>query len=322
MNNILVTGAQGFLGANLIKVLLQSDVEITALVRDTTLHDALTALNVQEDELNLITGDVENFDAMVRILSRYEIDTVFHLAASSIVSTAKKGPRQAFNTNIMGTVNLLEAARQVGTVTAFVGASSDKAYGDSDILPYTEDFPLNGLHIYPASKAAADIIMRTYYREYGLPVAVTRCANLYGQGDLNFTRIVPKTIRNIIYGDAPILYAGASEFQREFIHVNDAINAYLDIATHIEQAQGEAFNVGTGDVWSIGNLIGFIADAMGFAGPINIEGRAQDFKEISVQCLDSSKLNKLTGFISKYTIENSIASVITWYEHMYSLGRI
>lgn len=202
--NVFVTGCTGLLGSWLTGFLVERKANVIGLIRDSVPRSNLRGRQLDE-MINVVRGDVENYPLMERILNEYEIDTVFHLAAQTIVTIANRNPLSTFEANIKGTWNILEACRKSPTVTRIVVASSDKAYGDQLQLPYDEQTPLEGRHPYDVSKSCSDLICRAYYETYGLPVCVTRCGNFYGGGDLNFNRIVPGTIRSIIKGEAPVI---------------------------------------------------------------------------------------------------------------------
>jgi len=224
--NVFVTGATGFVGSWVIKALVEKGANVIILVRDHKPKSALKYMpDVQSNLGAVITGSITEYRVVERIFNEYEIDTCFHLAAQAIVAAANRSPLSTFESNIKGTWNILEAARNAPLLERMVVASSDKAYGEHDRLPYTEEYCLRALHPYDASKACADILARTYFNTYELPVAVSRCANIYGGGDLNFSRIVPDTIRSIIQGKNPIIRSDGTPV-RDYMYILDAVNAF------------------------------------------------------------------------------------------------
>ena len=218
-----VTGGSGFVGSWLVKRLLDAGADVVCLVRDWIPQSELVRKNWIE-QTKVVRGDVHDRDLMERVLGEFEIDTVIHLAAQTIVTIANRNPISTFETNIAGTWNLLEACRRSPSVQQIVVASSDKAYGDQKLLPYDENAPLEGQHPYDVSKSAADLIAHTYATSYGLPVAITRCGNFYGGGDLNWNRIIPGTIRSVLRGQRPIIRSDG-EYIRDYFYVEDGAAA-------------------------------------------------------------------------------------------------
>ena len=314
MRRILVSGGTGFLGSYLVRKLVEGyDIDhvvvITTNVKNRT---SLDILQVNSPRLKLIGGDVRNYDFLQRLFSEYEFDTVFHLAAQSEVRKCQVNAKLAYDTNISGTVNLLEVARLYGKVTSIVVSSSDKAYGPSSQLPYLEDHHLNGNGVYEVSKSCQDIIARSYSTNYDLPVAVTRCSNLYGGGDTNYSRVIPNTIRRIRENKSPVIWTGAREFVREFLYVEDAVSAYLAIAETIDVTKGNAYNVGSGEQITIGDLVTKILHKM--SSDIQIEYRERVFPEISHQYLDSSKLKSDTDWVAKTLLDDGLEKTIAMHE--------
>ena len=333
----LVTGADGFVGAHLIKELAQNNSVVTGLVRSRKAVSTLDLLDVSKN-MNLEYGDLTSFRTMRRLIDFYQVDTCFHLAATTIVSAASKSPQTTLENNIMGTWNLLEAARVSTTVNRIVVASSDKAYGDhKKDLPYVENrSALRGLGAYECSKASADLISQMYFFQYRQPVRITRCSNIYGPGDLNFTRLVPGTIMRILLGDKPIVHAGREETYREYLYVEDAVKAYLRLAETIRPFQeleipknpDEAFsycayNVGGGNknVQSVGVVIQSIMDQISSTGSLETVPKpreeAQDYIEIRDQFLNSEKISRLGWGSSVALIPEGLERTINWYqEHL------
>jgi len=319
MQRILVTGGTGFLGSHAVKRLADmSEIEYivipTTKIRSKT---SLDILNICSDKLRLINGDIRDYDFVQRVFNEYEFDTLLHLGALSEVRKCQSNAKLAYDTNIGGTVNLLEAARLFGDLKAIVVSSSDKAYGRCD-LPYTEDDPLDGKGVYEASKSCQDLIARSYFYNYGLPVAVIRCANIYGGADVNFSRIVPNTIRLILNGEPPMIWAGAENFIREFLYVEDAADACLAIIKNIEVAQGNAYNVGSGENITIGELVAKILEK--FPTELKIEYRERSFPEINNQYTDSSKIKRDVGWFAKTSLDEGLNKTIAQYKRTHALS--
>tara|TARA_Y100001973_G_C5175882_1_gene321878 strand:- start:350 stop:1315 length:966 start_codon:yes stop_codon:yes gene_type:complete len=312
MQRILVTGGTGFLGSHIVKRVIEKP-EVEYVVVPTTRirsQTSLDVLNIKSDKLKVIAGDLRDYDFTQRLFNEYEFDTMFHLGALSEVRKCQSNGKLAYDTNVGGTINLLEAARLYGSLKAVVVSSSDKAYGRCE-LPYTEGDPLEGRGIYEASKSCQDLVARTYFYNYGLPVAVTRCSNLYGGTDMNFSRIIPNTIRLIMQGDSPMIWSGAENFIREFLYVEDAVDAYLAIAKNIEVAQGNAYNIGSGEKITIGELVKKILD--NFTTDVGVVYKHRTFPEINNQYLDSSKIQNDLGWKAKTSLEEGIRRTIAQY---------
>jgi CDP-glucose 4,6-dehydratase len=265
------------------------------------------------DKINIVRGEVEDYPLLERVLNEYEIDTVFHLAAQTIVSIANRAPLSTFDSNIRGTWNLLEACRRVETVKRVVVASSDKAYGYHDQLPYTEEAALQGRHPYDVSKSCADLIARAYYETYDLPVSVTRCGNLYGGGDLNWNRIIPGTIRSAYNGEEPVIRSDG-KYIRDYFFVKDAVEGYLLQAekTAEERVRGEAFNFSDERQNDVLELVKLILKLM---GKEKIKPRILDQVkgEIKHQYLSSAKARKILGWKPLYSLEEGLKETIAWY---------
>lgn len=310
--SVFVTGGQGFLGSWLTKALLGAGARVTALQRD---KPAPTGLELQgiAGEVNIVAGDLCDRSAMDRIVVEYEVDTVFHLGAQTIVGTANRSPASTFDANIRGTWTLLEACR-VNGVERVVVASSDKAYGAHDSLPYREDFPLQPTFPYDVSKAATDLIARSYWHTFDLPVAVTRFANLYGGGDLNFSRLVPEAVSAAIAGRAPVIRSDGSP-ERDFLYVEDAAAAYMAIAEALDagQARGEAFNAG-GDVpHSVLEVVSLICRLAESDVQPDIRGSGNPSGEIDRQFVDSTKIREIIGWRPEVDLEEGLRRTVEWY---------
>src|SRR3989338_6219483 len=239
---IFITGATGLLGSWLTEALVQKGATVVVLIRDWV-PDSLLVSSPAFEKVIVVRGDLVDIEVVERILNEYEIDTVFHLGAQTIVQTANRSPLSSFESNIKGTWVLLEACRHLGTVQRIVVASTDKAYGTQPVLPYTEEMPLLACHPYDVSKACADMIAQAYYATYKLPLAIARCGNIYGGGDLNFNRIIPGTIRSLYDHERPVIRSDG-QYIRDYIYIKDVIAGYILLAeaTDSKALQGQAFN--------------------------------------------------------------------------------
>lgn len=312
---VLVTGAQGFVGSWLTRALVEAGARVTALQRDRAAEPGLALQGVAE-RINLVAGDLCDAALMERALGEHGIDTVFHLAAQTIVGTANRSPASTFESNIRGTWTLLEACRLRG-VERVVVASSDKAYGAHDELPYREDLPLRPTFPYDVSKAAADLIARSYWHTFELPVAVTRLANVYGGGDLNFSRLVPEAVSAAIDGRPPVIRSDGSP-ERDFLYVEDAVAAYLAIAEALDGggARGEAFNAGGDRPHSVAEVVALIRELAGAGVEPDIRGEGNPAGEIDRQFVDSTKIRELCGWRPEVELEEGLRRTIEWYrEH-------
>lgn len=318
MSTTLVTGGHGFAASWLIKELLERGVRVRSLDRPSPRLGDTGSVRPSALELHGIAAEVETVEVDLRDAEGVEasltdVDTVFHLAAQTIVGTARAAPRETFEVNVLGTWNVLEACRE-REVERVVFASSDKAYGSSDELPYREDYPLRAVNPYDASKAAADILARSYWHSYELPVAVTRFANLYGGGDLNFTRLVPEAVSAALDGRAPVIRSDGTP-QRDFLYVEDAVAAYLALLDALDAgpARGEAFNAGGDRPHSVAEVIRLIAETAEAGLEPKFEGGANLEGEIDRQYVDSSKLRETTGWHPAVDLGEGLRRTIEWY---------
>jgi CDP-glucose 4,6-dehydratase len=308
----LVSGGRGFAGSWLAKALLESGVEVTSLDREGAVPSGLELMGV-EGEVHNVTGDLRDGALVSEVLSDGRIDSVFHLAAQAIVGDANASPIPTFETNVEGTWVVLEACREA-EVERVVVASSDKAYGPHERLPYTEESALQPVFPYDVSKAATDLIARSYWHTYGLPVAVTRFANLYGGGDRNFSRLIPETVTAVLDGRAPVIRSDGSP-ERDFLHVEDAAGAYLAVAEALSsgEAGGEAFNAGWGEPHPVREVIDLICEL----GPGDIRpdyrGTGNPSGEIDRQYLDSTKIRESIGWRPQIGLREGIERTIEWY---------
>jgi len=311
----LVTGGRGFVGAWLAKALLDRGTEVVSLDRDRFGPSTLGLLGI-EGEIEDAEGDLNDAGLLDGLLAGRNVDTVFHLAAETIVGTVQDSPARGFETNVRGTWTVLEACRRAG-VQRVVVASSDKAYGAHEELPYREDFALRPTAPYEASKAAADVIARSYWHSYGLPVAVTRFANIYGGGDLNFSRLVPETISAVLDGRAPVLRSDGSP-ERDFLYVEDATAAYLAIAEGLDGdgVRGEAFNAGGGEARAVGEVVALVIRLAEADVEPDVRGGGTPEGEIDRQWVDPSKLRERCGWAPSVGLEEGLRRAIVWYrEH-------
>jgi CDP-glucose 4,6-dehydratase len=309
---VFVTGAYGLLGSWLVKALLARGARTTVLKRDAVTSSALI-LEGTEREVNVVHGDVRDRDLIERALGEYEVDTVYHLAAQTIVGVANASPTATFDTNIRGTWNMLEACRRLG-VKRVVVAASDKAYGVHDELPYQEDFTLQPTSPYDVSKAAADLIARSYWHTFGLPVAVTRFANLYGGGDLNLSRLVPDAVLAALDARRPVIRSDGKP-ERDFLYVEDAVEAYLAICGLLQAGRGagEAFNAGSDQPCSVLDVAQLICRLAGTGQEPDVRGTGTPDGEITRQWVDSSKLRAATGWAPRVDLEEGLRRTIEWY---------
>ncbi|MFS3915978.1 GDP-mannose 4,6-dehydratase [Bacillus australimaris] len=313
--NVFVTGCTGLLGSYLVKELIDQGANVTGLVRDQVPRSNLYQ-GSQFEKMNVVHGALEDMQTIERALGEYEIDTVFHLAAQAIVGVANRHPVSTFEANILGTWNVLEACRRQPLIKRVIVASSDKAYGDQEQLPYDEDMPLNGKHPYDVSKSCADLISHTYYNTYGLPVCITRCGNLYGGGDLNFNRIIPQTIQLVLEGEAPEIRSDGT-FIRDYFYIEDAVKAYLLLAEKMEEKglAGEAFNFSNEIQLTVLELVDKILKAMGSELKPRILN--QGTHEIKHQYLSAEKARKLLDWKPDYSIDEGLEKTIEWYREFF-----
>jgi CDP-glucose 4,6-dehydratase len=311
--SVLVTGGHGLLGAWLIQELLRQDVRVVALRRDEPVISSLAMLGL-DGRVDTVHGDIRDDGLIARALNEYEIDSVFHLAAQTQVGTANRAPLSTFETNIRGTWIVLEACRLHGVASVLV-ASSDKAYGHQTELPYDERQPLAPIYPYDVSKAAADLLARSYWHTYGLPVAVTRFANLYGGGDTNRSRLVPEAVGAALAGRAPVIRSDGSP-ERDFLYVEDAARAYVAIwrALLAGEGRGEAFNAGGGRPHRVRDVVELICRlAGGDALKPDIRGEGVPHGEIDRQWVNSAKLRELTGWQPAVELETGLRLTLDWY---------
>ncbi len=309
--NVFITGCTGLLGSWLTKSLSNKGANVVGLIRDLVPQSNLNWSGFN-DRIIVVRGEVEDYYLLERIINEYEIDTVFHLAAQTIVTIANRNPLSTFRSNIEGTWNILEACRRSVLVKRAVVASSDKAYGDQESLPYGEGTPLEGRHPYDVSKSCADLICKAYFETYGLPVCVTRCGNFYGGGDLNFNRIVPGTIRSIINNEQPVIRGDGTSL-RDYFYVEDGADSYMLLAEKMDDKgiHGEAFNFSTEQPLAVLGIVEKILWIMGSDLEPQILNQAKN--EIKDQYLSAKKARDLLNWQPCFTMEEGLRRTIEWY---------
>jgi len=309
---VFITGATGLLGSWLTRRLLELRADIICLVRDWVPQSELVRSR-QIEQVKVVRGDVRDQKLLEQILGEYEIDTVFNLAAQTIVPIANRNPISTFGTNTGGTWTVLEACRRSPTVRQIVIASSDKAYGEHETLPYTEETPLQGRHPYDVSKSCADMIAHAYAATFDLPVAITRCGNLYGGGDLNWSRIVPGTIRSLLRGRRPVIRSDG-HYVRDYFYVEDAAAANILLAEHLAEKltlRGEAFNFSYEHPMSVLEMVDLILHLM--HSDLKPEIRNEGTCEIAKQYLNAAKARRILGWKPHLTLEEGVKRTIEWY---------
>ncbi len=314
---VLVTGGTGLVGSWVVRRLLEAGADVVCLVRDGIPGSEL-ARSGMAAQVKTVSGQVQDQPLMERVLGEYEIQTVIHLAAQTIVGVANRNPISTFESNIAGTWVLLEAARRSPSVKQIVMASSDKAYGDQPILPYTEDAPLQGRHPYDVSKSCADLIAQSYAVSYGLPVVITRCGNFYGGGDLNWNRIIPGTIRSILRGTRPVIRSDG-KYIRDYFYVEDGAHAYLTLAENLAQnpaLAGHAFNFSNQISVTVTDIVQKILAAMGSDLLPDIRNEASN--EIREQVLDATKAQTMLEWSPLFTLDEGLNRTIAWYRNFFA----
>jgi CDP-glucose 4,6-dehydratase len=314
----LVTGATGLVGGWLVKRLRAAGADVVAIVRDWVPASEVVRSGTL-DKITVVRGDVRDRDLLERVLGEFEIDTVIHLAAQTIVGIANRNPISTFETNIQGTWDLLEACRRSPKVKQIVLASSDKAYGDQEKLPYDESTPLQGKHPYDVSKSCADLIAQTYAVSYGSPVVVTRCGNFYGGGDLNWNRIIPGTIRSILRNERPIIRSDG-QFVRDYFYVEDGAAAYMHLAEQLaartDELRGHAFNFSNENPVTVLEIVAEVSKVM--ASNLKLDIRNEANNEIRKQFLSAAKARKVLNWKPLFTLNDGLQATVKWYRDFLS----
>jgi CDP-glucose 4,6-dehydratase len=309
----LVTGATGLVGGCLVRRLVEAGADVVCLVRDWVPQSELVQAGLIE-KAKVVRGDVRDQSLLERALGEYEIETTIHLAAQTIVGIANRNPISTFETNIAGTWSLLEACRRSPAVKQIVVASSDKAYGDQDVLPYTEDATLQGKHPYDVSKSCADLIAQAYATTYQLPVGITRCGNFYGGGDLNWNRLVPGTIRSVLRGQRPVVRSDGL-FIRDYFYAEDGAIANMILAERLAddpQLRGEAFNFSNETQSTVLELVNRILGLLN--SDLRPDVRNEANNEIRHQYLSAAKARRLLGWQPLFTLDEGLSRTIAWYK--------
>ena len=317
---VLVTGATGLLGGWLVAALLRCGSRVVVLVRDSAPESAFVR-NGWMSSVPAVYGSVTDLDLMRRVLAEYSVETIFHLAAQTQVGVAKVDPVGTLEANVRGTWNVLEAARQCGGVPV-IAASSDKAYGASDQLPYSEDHPLRGKYPYDVSKSCMDLICSMYAASFALPVAIVRCANLFGGGDLNFARAIPGVIRSTLRGE-PFVIRSDGKFIRDYLYVEDAVDGYLRVAERLADEPalaGEAFNLSAGDSRTVLEMVHTVLQLLDRTDlePIIMNLASNEIRE---QALSGDKARRVLGWNPQFRLNDALKRTIEWYQAYFTAGR-
>lgn len=315
-----ITGGTGLVGSWLVKRLVAAGADVVCLVRDWVPQSEVVRTGLIE-RVKVVRGDIRDREILERTLGEYEIDTVIHLAAQTIVTIANRNPVSTFETNIAGTWNLLEAARRSPKVKQIVMASSDKAYGDQEILPYDESTPLQGQHPYDVSKSAADLIASTYAKSYDLPVAITRCGNFYGGGDLNWNRIIPGTIRSILRGQRPIIRSDG-QYIRDYFYVEDGAAAYMLLAEQLaanRDLKGESFNFSNEIQVTVLEIVSKIIRLMNSNLEPQVLNEASN--EIRHQYLSAEKARRMLNWHPLFNLDEALSLTVEWYKEFFTNER-
>ena len=314
--NVFVTGASGIIGYWVASYLNDIGAEVTVYLRDFVPKSNLIKSSIF-GKVNVVSGQLEDYLNIKRALNEYGIETVIHLGAQTIVETANRSALSTFKANIEGTWNVLEACKNSKLVQGIVVASSDKAYGSSDRLPYTEDMPLAGKHPYDVSKSCSDLIAQSYAHTYGMPIAIARCGNVYGGNDLNFNRIVPGTIKSLLHNERPVIRSDGT-FKRDYIYVKDVVDSYIVLAEVLDKKEirGQSFNFGNDKPVTVLEIVSVIQKLM---KKEKLKPKILNIAkaEIKDQYLDSSKARRLLSWKPKYTLEKGLKETIEWYKDFF-----
>jgi len=314
--NVLVTGADGFIGSHVAKALVEKGAEVTTILRDVKVRNNMDIIGIK-NKINLVYGDLVDFKDCERAVNEYNIQFCFHIAAQALVEPANRNPLSTFDSNIKGSWNILEACRVSKTVKGLVVTSSDKAYGQQKKLPYTEDSPLKGYYPYDVSKACAEMIAKSYFMTYKIPLTITRNGNTYGPADMNMSRLIPDVVTRLLKDQQPVIRSDGSPI-RDYMYIKDSVNAHLTLAEnlHRKEVVGQAFNFGTGRPISVIDLYKKIIKIMDKDVKPKILGQAKN--EIDSQYLDSGKAKKVLGWEPEYDIDSGLKETIEWYKSYFS----
>ncbi|MCL4338830.1 GDP-mannose 4,6-dehydratase [Patescibacteria group bacterium] len=315
--NILITGATGFVGSHLAEELAKTKADITVTTHHNIPTNSYFATQGLERKTKIIRIELSGYKAVEKMVFNVKPDCIFHLAAQPLVDIAYKNPKTTLYSNIVGTINLLEATRLFGKTHAIIVASSDKAYGKilNSQLKYSESDPLRGDHPYEVSKSSADLISYSYYKTYGLPTTITRFGNIYGEGDMHFSRIIPGIMEAIVKKQT-FLIRSNGKYIRDYLYVKDVVRGYLLLAQNIAKTKGEAYNFGSDDSFSVLDLIGLLEKVLDMKIKYKIINTAKN--EIPYQSLDWTKIRKTVGWKPEYTIKNTMKNIYNWYTNYYS----
>ncbi len=314
---VFVTGAFGFLGSWLSEELVRQKADVVALMLDRVPDSGLVRSGT-DLKVSVVSGDLADYESMLRIFNEFEIEYCFHLGAQPIVTVANRNPLSTFNSNIKGTWNVLEAARNSRLLKGLVVASSDKVYGDNEKLPYREDFPLNASHPYDVSKTCTDVLSQSYFHTYGIPISIARSGNFYGGGDINFDRLVPGTMKSLVKDEVPIIRSDG-KFVRDFFYVKDAVGAFLSLAEQMQkpEVRGQAFNFGTENHYTVLEIVEKLIALSGKKLKPKILNQASN--EIRAQYLDCSKARSLLGWKSSTSLDAGLKETFKWYSDFFAL---
>lgn len=318
-STVLVTGATGMVGSWLVRELLSRDARVVALIHDADPQSELFRSGDAE-RVSVINGALEQPGCVERAINEHEVNTVFHLGAQTIVGTALRSPVPTFEANLRGSYLLLDACRHHdGLVERVVIASSDKAYGEHEVLPYTEDMPLLARHPYDVSKSCTDALAQCYFASYGVPVAIARCGNIYGGGDLNWSRVVPGTIRSVLRGERPIIRSDG-KFVRDYLYVHDTVSAYLALAEQVTRPEvaGQAFNFSTESPLNVLEVVAQIQALAGTALEPTILNQAPN--EIRSQHLSATRARTVLGWKVQFDLSSGLAATLSWYRDFLGLS--
>lgn len=311
---VFVTGGNGFLGSLLVQRLVEQDAEVTCLIKEERPLSRFHTDRLSE-RVTCVRGVMEDFGLLCEILPSKRIDTVFHLAAQPIIGEAKRDPLPMFESNVRGMYNMLEAARRWGRLRAFVSVTSDKSYGEGEHLPYVETDRLLGIAPYDASKVCADVLSQSYARSYGLPVGIARMGNLYGPGDIQWSRVVPGIVRSLLAGERPIIRSDG-RMQRDYFFIEDAVEGLLVLGAALDRPEirGEAFNFGTGIPTSVLEIVRALISRSGLDIAPVIQNEAVG--EISAQYLDCAKAKRLLGWVPRTPLDAGLDFAWGWYKQV------